>query len=304
MKPPAQIAVVIVSYNTRELLLAALASVIESAPGEPVELVVVDNHSTDGSAAAARRAFPQVTVIENAENLGFGAACNQAIRVTRSPLILLLNSDARLTPEALAALTECMRMNHRCGAAGCRMLDDAGRETVNTRNFLTPFNQVMEWAGITAGFGPRRLRRTRRPQLGKNLIDCSVDWIDGACLLLRRAALDEVGLFDEQFFMYSEDEDLCLRLRKGGWAVCYTAAGTALHRGGASSARARREMLRWFYYSQMLFLLKHRSRRAVFLYQAAMKTMLLLKQLTRPTRRAEISERLAALAQAFQDIPR
>lgn len=293
-----QVAVVVVSYNTRDLLLDCLASVLESTQGRSIELVIVDNASEDGSYEAVREAHPHAAAMRNSTNLGFGAACNQGIRATSSKFILLLNSDARLTAQAFQSLCDCLEQNERCGAAGCRLIDTAGAEVVNTRNFLTPLNQAFELAGIKLGLG--RLRRTRRPNLGRNLVDCSVDWIDGACLMLRRAALAEAGLFDERFFMYSEDEDLCFRLRKRGWLVCFCGAGTAVHRGAASSQLHKIEMLRHFYLSQMLFLSKHRSRRSTFFYAVLMKTVLVLKHwLVRDVhRRKTAEEQLMALKEA------
>ena len=147
MSAAPQVAIIVVSHNTRDLLLDCLTSIVESTRGRQVECVVVDNASTDGSADAARAACPQATVIRNSENRGFAAACNQAIRETRAPMILLLNSDARLTGAAFDALMACLLENERCGAAGCRVVNDQG-VTATARNFLTPFNQALELLGI------------------------------------------------------------------------------------------------------------------------------------------------------------
>jgi GT2 family glycosyltransferase len=296
MSSLARINVVVVSYNTRELLLECLASIIESAGGMIIELIVVDNASEDGSIEAVSERHPDIRVIANATNVGFGAACNQAIRATSLPYVLLINSDARLTPEAFRALYDCLQSNPRCGAAGCGLIDAEGRELINTRRFLTAFNQAFELVGI-------RSSRTRRPRLDENLRDCSIDWIDGACLFLRREALDEVGLFDERFFMYSEDEDLCRRLRLAGWSVCFSAAGTVIHHGGASSARERVDMLCQFYLSQMLFLSKHRGSASAFAFMNSMWLALALKYAVRWLRRErrvqdELAERLKSLIRA------
>src|ERR1051325_958730 len=183
MSPTAQIAIPIVSYNAREPLLDCLASVMETGQGFELEVVVVDNASEDGSLDAVRRAYPRVRAIENRTNLGFGAACNQAIQATNAPYILLLNSDARLTPGALAALYEGLRGDERRGAIGCRTVNARGLEVANARYFLTPFNQALELSGLTGGLNSPVFCRTRRPRLG--LLDCAVDWIDGACLMLK-----------------------------------------------------------------------------------------------------------------------
>jgi GT2 family glycosyltransferase len=297
MKPSPQVAVVVVSYNTRDLLISCLASIVESANPDNVEIIVVDNSSSDGSLAAVRETYPIVMTIANPANVGFGVACNQAIRASTAPFILLLNSDATITPQSFQALLDVMSTNAHCGAAGCRIVDAAGLEIPNTRNFLTPFNQAFEQAGIIDSMNWKYLRRTSQPTPDGNQRDCSVDWIDGACLMLRRAALDEVGLFDEDFFMYSEDEDLCFRLREHGWTICYAATGSARHHGAASTTQNKFDMLSHFYASQMLFLSKHRGASSVFLYRVAMKTVLLLKSsLLRDRNRREIArEQLRAL---------
>jgi N-acetylglucosaminyl-diphospho-decaprenol L-rhamnosyltransferase len=272
-----QLAVLVVSYNTKELLLDCVHSIFESIAGIAMEVVVVDNASRDGSLEALRKAFPSVTTISNSRNRGFAAACNQAVVVTNSPFLLLLNSDACLTPGAFKALWECMHRLPRCAAAGCRMVNAAGDAVTNTRNFLNAFNQVLEPLGRTLRFNSRHFWRTYRPSFHGGRFDCSVDWIDASCLMVRRTALNQVGLFDEQFFMYSEDEDLCFRLREGGWCVCFSAEGSALHHGGKSAEQDRFNMLVQYYSSQMLFLLKHGSRTSLFAYSAMMKSALMAK---------------------------
>lgn len=305
MKPSPQVAVIVVSYNTRDLLLECLSSVIQSTNPAEVEIVVVDNDSNDGSADAVRQTYPQVATILNQANLGFGVACNQAIMATAAPLILLLNSDARLTSESFGTLCDAINLNDRCAAAGCRILNSDGVETINTRNFLTPFNQSLELLGVVGRLNSRYLKRSYRPGPDPHQLDCKVDWIDGACLMLRRRALDEVGVFDEQFFMYSEDEDLCFRLRSHGWTVCYSARGSAIHHGAASTRENKSEMLQQFYSSQILFLLKHRGKVSLLLYLVSMKVVLLLKRFLHPLLSRnrlggkESAERLVALSRAW-----
>jgi len=295
-----EIAIVVVSYNTRDLLLECLASAVESAEGTSVELVVVDNGSRDGSFEAAREFYPHALAIRNSTNLGFGAACNQAINETSAPFILLLNSDARLTPSAFHALRDCIGLNDGCGAASCRLVNPQGEPMVNARNFLTPLNQAFELVGVGKGFQSRYFSRTHRLRFDASMTDCSIDWVDGACLILRRAAIDEVGFFDERFFMYSEDEDLCLRLKSRGWSVCITARGAAIHLGGASSKQNKFEMLRQFYASQLLFLSINRGPASVSIYKIAMKAALILKRLARrgAASREELNERLVAFRRA------
>src|ERR1044072_7152966 len=186
MNATPQVAIVIVSYNTRDLLLDCLASVMENQQGIEIELVVVDNASADGSLEATRSAYPQARTIANPENLGFGAACNQAIKVTRAPFILLLNSDARLTEKTLPVLYDALHLKARAGAAGCQVINASAQPVFNTRYFLRATNQALELLGANRILHSPYVCRTQLPRPGKNLSDCSVDWLDGACLMLRR----------------------------------------------------------------------------------------------------------------------
>ncbi len=300
MNATPQVAIVIVSYNTRELLLQCLASITQNQQGLDLELVVVDNASQDESLEAVRRDYPQALAIANANNRGFGAACNQGVTATRAPFILLLNSDARLTEKTLPVLYSLLRSQPGCGAAGCQVVNGLGQEVFNTRYFLTPLNQAFELLNVNQFLPSRYTCRTEFPRPDSQALDCSMDWIDGACLMLRRQALDEIGLFDEQFFMYSEDEDLCHRLKGRGWSICFSAAATVIHHGGASSANKKPEMFYHFYRSQLLFLRKHGTRAKVWFYQCAMKLALQVKRvgLAGEQRGAEYDKQMLAFKQA------
>jgi len=298
-RPDERTAVVVVSYNTRDLLLECLASVARLG----LETVVVDNASGDGSAAAAATAFPAARVLANAANVGFGAACNRGVLATGAPLLLFLNPDARLNVDAVAALHEALRADTHCAAAGCRLIDGEGREAVTARNFLTPVNEPFEHLGLSSLFPARALRRTHRLALDAGLVDRTADWLSGACLLVRRAAFEEVGGFDESFFLYGEDEDLCRRWRAAGWSLAYTAAGTAVHRGGASSRRDRERSLAFFYAGQARLLERSHGRAGVFVYRLLMRATCALKRglvwavraADRESRRRDLAARRAAL---------
>jgi GT2 family glycosyltransferase len=293
-----RVTVAVVSYNTRALLLDCLRSIAESASGRDPDIIVVDNNSSDGSDDAVRRFFPQAALIRNPQNSGFGRACNQAIAGTSSPYILLLNSDASLNREALDALCDCMRNDPRCGAAGCRVMDSSGVPVINTRHFLNPINQALELLGIR--ISSRVLGRSQAPRLDRNNQDCSIDWIDGACLMLRRTSIEDVGLFDERFFMYSEDEDLCFRLKQRGWSICFTARGSVRHSGGGSAAQNRLESLVSYYSSQIEFLRTNRSSFSAKLYVWIMRCVLRVKRLfRRPSRMAGFEATADEMIQAL-----
>jgi GT2 family glycosyltransferase len=270
-----RVAVVVISFNTKPLLFECLGSIKIHGPAL-VETIVVDNASVDGSPEMVREFYPDVRLITNTKNLGFARACNQGIRSTSAPFVLLLNSDARLSESSLDALFSCFSLEEKCAAAGCSLLDGTGRERPSTWRFLTPFNQSLESLGLSR-FAPIRFSRTHKPEPNPNGIDCSVNWIEASCLMLKRAAAEQVGLFDERFFMYSEDEDLCWRLVRSGWLICYSNRGNAIHHGGASAEHSPFQNLCHFYRSQYLLLLKHRGSASARLYLAATGLTMLLK---------------------------
>ena len=271
------VAVVIVSFNTKQLLFECLESVRSSPGPASTDMVVVDNASDDGSPDMVRRYYPEAQLICNSTNLGFARASNQGIRSTSAPFLLLLNSDARLSRSTIEALLSCLLSSDSCAAAGCLVFDQAGRDQPTTWHFLTPFNQALELVGLNR-FPLRGFSRRYKPQPDPNGLDCSVDWIEASCLLLRRAALDRVGTFDERFFMYSEDEDLCWRLRRSGWLICHSNRGHAVHSGGASSKHDPFLNLCHFYRSQYLLLMKQRGPISAQLYLMANEIALLLKR--------------------------
>src|SRR5215471_1163999 len=222
-----RVAVVVVSFNTRELLLECLESLRSASELLLSDIVVVDNASHDGSPQMVRQAYPEVRLINNPTNVGFARACNQGIRSTSAPFVLLLNSDARISELCLDALLGCFSLKETCGAAGCSLVNGKGVVRPSTWRFLTPLNQALELLGLTR-LTPERFGRSYTPRPAEDGIDCSVDWIEASCLMLRRAAVEQAGLLDERFFMYSEDEDLCRRLRRSGWLICYSDRGRAV----------------------------------------------------------------------------
>jgi len=200
MQPPT-VSVVVVSFNTRQLLLECLESLGPGSEPADIEIVVVDNASSDGSPSMVRELYPQAKLIANSGNLGFAVACNQGIIRSRAPFVLLLNSDARLHATTIKSLVDCFESHLRCAAAGCSLVDSSGHDRPSTWHFLTPFNQALELLNLKSVL-PRRFRRSYRSRPGPPGVDCAIDWIEASCLMIRRSALDEVGLLDERFFMY------------------------------------------------------------------------------------------------------
>jgi len=225
--------VVIVSYNTRADTLACLASLAASPPRSLGAILVVDNASSDGTVDAVRRAWPQVEVVALERNGGFAAANNVGFGRTTAPLVLLLNSDTIVPPGALDALADRLEATGAV-AAGPRLVNEAGRPEVSFGRMLTPAAEAAQLlrgrlAQSSAAWARRRTERHVSEER-------DVDWVSGACLLVRRDAAQAAGLFDERFFLYEEDVDFCAALRGRGGRVLFTPQATVVHRGGRSGA--------------------------------------------------------------------
>lgn len=254
-------AVAIISYNTWEHLRACLATVTAETPSE---IVVVDNASSDCSAAMVETQYPPVILQVNKTNVGYGAAANQAIARCRAKYILLLNPDTRLRPGTLAVLNRYLDQNPRAAIVGPRLVEEDGTLQASCYPFPTPLNTFFE-NSKTAVFLGRRIRR-HVPVL-RNLYLRTwahdqpkvVPWIKGAALAIRRTAFEAVRGFDESYFMYFEDADLCYRLKTAGWEVHFTPESTVVHAGGASTWKYRTEMNVRLLTSTLRFYERHAS---------------------------------------------
>ncbi|MHB1193106.1 MAG: glycosyltransferase family 2 protein [Longimicrobiales bacterium] len=228
-------AAVIVSYGTRELTLRAVTSVLASR-GVAVEIHVVDNASSDGSADAVRQRYPQVDVMVQAENLGFGRGNNVGLERTDAPFVLLLNSDATFAEEGgLLRLVEAMRSDDRIGVVGPRLESPGRALEFSARAFPGIAAELVRSFGLhrllTHGARARLLASEFHDHRSRG----DVDWLTGACLLVRRAAVDHVGGFDPEIFLYGEELEWCWRIRNGGWRILFEPDVTAIHERGASS---------------------------------------------------------------------
>jgi GT2 family glycosyltransferase len=270
MRVPA-FSIVVVSWRTRELTLACLRSLeAERASGAPeFETVLVDNASGDGTAEAVRREHPGVDLLESERNLGFAAACNRALAHCRGRFVLFLNPDAELRPGTLATVADFFDRTPEATAAGPLLVAGSGEPQFSCGRFLSPVNQFAETLGLHRLLPLGALRRSYdvgafdgRPS--------EVDWVVGACMAVRRDALDELGGFDERFFIYAEDEDLCLRLRRRGGRVFVLPALRVLHHGGGSAAQDFDRMRAAARLSQAAYFRKHHGPAAALLFRGLM----------------------------------
>jgi hypothetical protein len=223
--------VIIVSYNTREDTLACLRSIFAAPPAGLGRVRVVDNASTDGSVDAIRAAFPRVETVALASNAGFGAANNVALRKSDAALALLLNSDTLVRPGAIDGLVA--RLNDTGAvAAGPRLVDRDGHPEISFGPMLSPWSEAIQRTRVKLAARSGPLARRYVASLVNR--ERNVDWVSGACLLVRRDALAAAGFFDERYFLYEEDVDLCAALRARGGRILFTPAVEVTHLRGRS----------------------------------------------------------------------
>lgn len=254
------LSVIIVNYNAGDELTAALQSVRDTAPGT-WEAIVVDNASVDGSADLVAAFAPQARVVRNAANVGFGRGMNQGIADARADLVLLLNPDCRLEPGAIALLAGVLAREDGCAIVGPRILDPDGAVQGSARgdpDMLTGlFGRTSALRRLLPGAAVARRNVVTEDAIASGQPSTVVDWLSGACMLARRDALVRVGGFDEQYFLYWEDADLCRRLRAAGMHVRYVPGAVAMHRVGHSSRTAKAGSLRAFHRSAYLYYRTH-----------------------------------------------
>lgn len=264
MTETADLSIIIVNFNTRELLRQCLQKIFSCRlGGYTQETIVCDNGSSDGSQAMVRQEFPQVILIENRKNLGFAAANNKGIKKSLGRYLLLLNSDTEVNPQTLALMLKYMDENRQVGAATCRLvLPDGSLDPACHRGFPTPWAAFTYYAGLEKLF-PRSPLFSQYHQGYKDVsVIHDVDVISGAFFLVRRAVIDTVGMLDEDYFLYAEDIDWAYRIRQAGWRIVYNPTVTTLHRkkqSGRSHAshaqRIKTQLL--FYQNNKLFYAKH-----------------------------------------------
>jgi N-acetylglucosaminyl-diphospho-decaprenol L-rhamnosyltransferase len=269
-----KISLIVLNWNTRDLLAHCLDS-IEQHKGElQLEIIVVDNASTDGSQAMLKQRYSQLRLISNQQNVGFAKANNQAMRVAHGEYFLLWNSDAFATPEAIQNLLHLAEKNPRAGIVGAQLRNADNTFQASYSRFP---NQLREFLILT-GLG-RTLFGHAYPSLGpeEEKGPQIVDYVEGACLLVRRQAFQDVGGFDEGYFMYAEEVDWCYSMAKHGWQVWYQPEARVIHLGGASSAGRRTHREADLYRSRIRFFRKHYGNRSAQLLKTQIYTSTALK---------------------------
>jgi GT2 family glycosyltransferase len=249
------LSILIINWNTHDLLANCLEAIQQNQEGLDVEVIVVDNASTDGSQEMVQNHFPEVKLLKNQENLGFASANNQGLRKCFGRYIMLLNSDTLIQPGALPAMVSFMDLHLNVGIAGAELLNGDGSLQPSWAKFPSVLSEV-----LGENFRARQQFETQDSSLAYD-----VDWVGGACLLIRRSTMEQVGALDERFFMYSEELDWCYRTKQLGWKICYLPGAQVVHLSGQSSRRDSQRMKAELYKSKLLFFCKHYGRQRAIL---------------------------------------
>ncbi len=250
-----ELAIVVVSHDCRDELERCIETLLGDPPATPFQLTVVDNASTDGSRELVGSRFPDVLLLESPENVGFARAVNRGVRATAGELVLLLNPDTLARGAAVDALVAELVRQPAVAAAGPRIVDTDGRPEISWWRHLGPAAELslrrLQRAHARGSAHARRrvARLTAEPR--------DVDWLTGACLLVRRAALVAAGLLDERYFLYFEDVDLCAALRRRGGRVRFVPDAEIVHLRGRSTRRQPELTARAYRRSQLHFYRKH-----------------------------------------------
>ncbi|UCH58745.1 MAG: glycosyltransferase family 2 protein, partial [Anaerolineales bacterium] len=248
VQPPVM-SIVLVCWNNKDYLEPCLRSLYDGGLSSSFDVVVTDNGSTDGSQAMLAEKFPHVRIIQNDHNVGLGKASNQGIQATQGRYVLLLNNDTLVNASALDSLVDFLEQNPEAGAVGGKLLNPDG----SFQSGYAGFSTLLEEFLIATRLGEFIWKGY--PSHGDSDQVRAVGWLSSACLLLRRSALNEVGLLDESYFIYGDEADLQFRLNKAGWKVFYLPDAEIIHYGGRSMDRWRRRKM--VYRGKMLFYQKN-----------------------------------------------
>jgi GT2 family glycosyltransferase len=260
-----EISFVVVSWNAKKYLMECLESIEREAIGYRYEIILVDNGSSDGSIDTVNKCFPSVILICNDMNLGFAKANNIGIRKCRGKYIFLINSDVKVLNGCFSSMIRFMELNPFVGILGPRVLNPDFTKQNSCKYFPTLANEFFRAIAMDTIFKSTQLSVIFKPHSSPDVIT-NVDVLSGCFWLVRKEAFDKVGLFDERFFFYAEDKDLCKRFKELGWQVVYNPEAQVIHYGGASSSNAPIQFYIEMQRANLQYWEKHYNRRGKYLY--------------------------------------
>lgn len=254
------ISVVIVNYNTKDFLLGCIKSLVENNQCSQQDITVVDNASVDGSLQTLKKQFPEVKAVCNNNNIGFGKANNGVLKDLNTKYVLIINPDVVVLKDSLRKMAEFMDVNTDIGIVGPDILGADHKRQYSGITFPNNFNFLCESIYLDRLF-PKSKYFARQIAGYRNWNNnMEVDYLQGSCLLIRKILLDEIGLFDERYFMYFEETDLCYRAKKAGWKIFRLAEAPVIHFGCGDAGYYDEGRIYNYHKSQVLFYLKHYKR--------------------------------------------
>jgi len=253
------LSIIVVSYNTREFICSCLNSIKKCLDGLTYEIIVVDNHSVDGSCQLIHEDFPDLLLMENRENLGFAKAVNRGYKKTGGKYLLILNPDVEILPGSIDKMIHFLEEYPETGLLLPKLLNPDGSLQFSCRTFYNFLILLFRRTPLGKVFPNHRIIRKHLMMDWDHREPREVDWGLGACMLLRKEALGGQDIFDGRFFLYFEDVDLCLRLKKEGWKVVYYPEAVMIHSHWRHSARGVFNRAKWEHLKSLIkFYLKHR----------------------------------------------
>jgi len=272
-----KLSILIVTWNVKNDLLNCLRSIEENRPGDEYEVIVVDNASADDTVSVLKRDFPNVELIANTETRGFSAANNQAIKIAKGEYVLLLNPDTAVHPRSLDNLIKVLDEKPTAGACGPRLIDPDGT-THPSVGYVPTFRSLLYGKTFFRSLG---IFRSHYKKLTANKLNydrqSEVEQLSGAALMVRRSVIEQIGALDENFFLYYEDADLCLRIRKAGWKILYVPKAVVTHIGGVSSEQIPLAKYIMLYKSLFVYLRKYRGRLATAFFGVIFKPGVIIR---------------------------
>ncbi len=271
------VSIIIVNWNTRDILRNCLTSVFQQTHGMDFEVIVIDNASSDGSVQMVKSEFPQVILVENTENRGFAAANNQGMRIAKGRYILLLNSDTIVLDGAIQKTVAFADQHPQAAVVGCKVLNPDHSLQPTCFMFPSLLNLFLSASYLYKIFPHSRFFGRERMSWWNRDNVREVDVVTGCFMLVRRKVIEQVGLMDEDFFMYAEETDWCFRFKQAGWQNLFYPDAQIIHLGGQSSKQVRAKSLVQLRLGILHFFYKHKSYPYYFMAGLLMSLFLLIR---------------------------
>jgi len=273
-----ELSIIIVNWNTSKLLRNCLYSIFETIKRNKFEIYVVDNNSSDNSVAMVKEEFKGVNLIINKENIGFARANNQSIKLSKGEFVMVLNPDTILLPNAVDGMVDFLKSHKNIGAIGPKILQADGKvSNVGARRFPNLLFEFFNITSLNRQFPKSKLFGKYWMSFWDHNDLRQVECLTGACMIVRKKVIDNVGLLDENFFMYSEDIDWCYRIKKGGWDIYYYPEAEIMHLNGQSSKQKPIKSELEYYRSKYKYFKKHKGYLYSLFYRVMVSLIMLPK---------------------------